>query len=136
VTIWNLLIRELKTRYKGSVLGFFWSFLQPLLMMFVFIVVFGYIFGMRTDQPYGIFVLCGIIPWLFTVEGVNAALYSILQNANLINRPAGTAAEQQHDESKAGKGHENEFPGAGEFSHKSRLLFDAEDGYRAPLWRR
>ena len=60
--IWALAIRELKVRYKGSVLGFFWTFMNPLLLMVIYTVVFTSIF--KTNIPhYEVYVFSGILLW-------------------------------------------------------------------------
>jgi len=61
--IYHLVIRELKARYKNSVLGFFWSLLNPLGMMLVFMVVFGIFMPNNSLERYPIFLLCGLLPW-------------------------------------------------------------------------
>ena len=65
VLIQILVARELKARYRGSVLGFAWSFVNPLLLLGVYSFVFTTIMPNRVDsaQPYALFMLCGILPW-------------------------------------------------------------------------
>jgi lipopolysaccharide transport system permease protein len=84
--ILNLTIRELKARYKSSVLGFLWSLLNPLGMMLVFTFVFTI---MRPDarmETYPLFVLCGLLPWNFFSAGVMGSINSIVGNANLVKK--------------------------------------------------
>src|ERR1041384_73196 len=61
----SLVARELKARYRGSVLGFVWSFINPLLLLSIYSFVFTTI--MRTDnpqtRPYAVFMFCGLLPW-------------------------------------------------------------------------
>ena len=63
----TLTVRELKGRYRGSVLGFLWSFAQPLLLLAVYSIVFGYIFKPRVAgaDPYPLFLICGLFPWIW-----------------------------------------------------------------------
>src|SRR5215203_6680472 len=62
--IQSLVARELKARYRGSVLGFFWSFINPLLLLLVYTFVFKYVMPNRgTAEPYSLFLFCGILPW-------------------------------------------------------------------------
>src|SRR6185295_9752810 len=63
--IQSLVARELKARYRGSVLGFFWSFINPLLLLLVYSFVFTYVLENRVEgiQPYALFMFCGILPW-------------------------------------------------------------------------
>lgn len=83
----NLVIRDLKARYKNSVLGFLWSLLNPLLMMGVFTVVFKVL--MPNDIPdYPLFVLLGILPWNWCTSSVMGGITSIVGNAHLIKKVA------------------------------------------------
>src|SRR5687768_2719795 len=64
--IQSLVARELKARYRGSVLGFFWSFFNPLLLLLVYSFVFSYVMEAAHDpriEPYALFMFCGILPW-------------------------------------------------------------------------
>jgi lipopolysaccharide transport system permease protein len=84
--IYTLVVRELKTRYKNSVLGFFWSLLNPLAMMLVFTVVFTVMMPNNNIEKFPIFVLCGLLPWNFFSTGVLASVNSIVSNANLVKK--------------------------------------------------
>ena len=61
--IYNLIIRELKARYKNSALGFVWSLLNPLGMMLVFTLVFGVVFPNTAVDKYSIFLVWGLLSW-------------------------------------------------------------------------
>lgn len=81
----NLVVRDLKARYKNSVLGFVWCLLNPLLMMLVFTVVFTVL--MPTNIPnFPIFVLAGLLPWNLTTSAVMGSITSIVGNAHLIQK--------------------------------------------------
>ena len=82
----NLVIRDLKTRYKNSFLGIAWSWTNPLLMMLVFTVVFGLLAGSSDLPHYHIFVLCALLPWNLFTTSVGAATVSIVGNAHLIKK--------------------------------------------------
>lgn len=84
--IGNLAISEVKTRYKGSVLGFVWSLLNPLAMMLVFTVVFGVLWPNESVKNYPIFLLCGLLPWNFFAASVVSSVNSIVNNGNLIKK--------------------------------------------------
>jgi len=84
--IFNLVMRELKARYKNSVLGFFWSLLNPLGMMFVFTFVFTVMFPNSQLKNYPIFFLCGYLPWQFLSVGVMTGMSSIIGNSNLVKK--------------------------------------------------
>lgn len=81
----QLVSRDFKTKYKRSVLGMFWSFLNPLLMMCVQYFIFSTIF--KSDIPnYAAYLLIGIVCFNFFSEVCNMSLYSILGNASLITK--------------------------------------------------
>ena len=81
----TMVIRDLKLRYRNSVLGFLWSLLSPLLMTLVFILVFKVL--TQTDiTNYPVFLMAGLLPWIFTQGSVAGGLHSVTSNANLINK--------------------------------------------------
>ncbi len=81
----NLVRRELKVRYKGSILGFVWSLLNPLMYLVVFSLVFAEI--LRVDIPdYGIFFLSGLLAWNFFSGALGAATGAIVDNAPLVTK--------------------------------------------------
>jgi ABC-type polysaccharide/polyol phosphate export permease len=80
-----LVIRDLKVRYRRSVLGFAWSFLNPLLMMVVFAIVFTAL-RQRSIAKYPIFLLSGLLPWQWFSNAVIAASSSIASNAALVRK--------------------------------------------------
>ncbi len=82
----NLTIRELKARYKNSVLGFFWSLLNPLGMMLVFTVVFTVLMPNNQIRNFPVFLLCGLLPWNFFSAGVMTGTNSIVSNSNLVKK--------------------------------------------------
>jgi len=82
----NLVIRDLKARYKNSVLGFFWSLLNPLGMMLVFTFVFTVLSRNNQVPRFPIFFLCGFLPWQFFSAGVNGSMNSIVGNSSLVNK--------------------------------------------------
>lgn len=81
----QLVSRDFKTKYKRSVLGVFWSFLNPLLTMLVQYVVFSTLF--KSDIPnYPVYLLTGIVCFSYFSESVNQCMVSITGNANLITK--------------------------------------------------
>lgn len=85
VLIYTLVVRELKARYRGSVLGFLWSFLNPLLMMGVYALVFNYY--LRFDMKgYTAYLCCGLLPWVWFSTGVLEGSRSIIVGSNLVNK--------------------------------------------------
>lgn len=81
----QLVSRDFKTRYKRSVLGVFWSFLNPLLMMVVQYLVFSQLFKSDIDN-YPVYLLCGLVAFNFFNEAIGQALISIVGNASLITK--------------------------------------------------
>jgi ABC-type polysaccharide/polyol phosphate export permease len=80
-----LVIRDLKVRYRRSVLGFAWSFLNPLLMMAVFTLVFTAL-RQRSIVKYPIFLLSGLLPWQWFSNSLIAASSSMASNAALVRK--------------------------------------------------
>jgi lipopolysaccharide transport system permease protein len=84
--IYNLVQRELKARYKNSVLGFVWSLLNPLGMMVVFTIVFSVLMPNNSVPNYPIFLLCGLLPWNFFSASIMTGTNSIVANGNLVKK--------------------------------------------------
>src|SRR5215469_15249893 len=85
--IWALALKELKVRYKRSVLGFLWALLNPALMMVVLTVVFSTI--VRFGIPnYSIFLLSVLLPWTFFSQSLSYGVECIVNNGDLIKKVA------------------------------------------------
>ncbi|MFC1852366.1 ABC transporter permease [candidate division CSSED10-310 bacterium] len=82
----SLVFRDLRIKYKSSFLGFFWSLLHPLLMMAVYALIFSILIRMKVEGPYAIFLLAGILPWLFFASSLTLTAPSLLSNSSLINK--------------------------------------------------
>jgi lipopolysaccharide transport system permease protein len=82
----NLIVRDLKVRYKNSILGFFWSLVNPLLLMIVFTVVFTIMLPNVSIPKFPVFVLTALLPWNFFNTAVMGATSSIVQNGHLIKK--------------------------------------------------
>ncbi|HEX2120583.1 MAG TPA: ABC transporter permease, partial [Thermoanaerobaculia bacterium] len=81
-----LTARDLKARYRGSLLGFFWSLANPLLLLAVYTLVFTKFFTQQVVQPYPLFLFSGILPWTFFAAAVLESTNSISSNAGLIKK--------------------------------------------------
>ncbi|MCX6538777.1 MAG: ABC transporter permease [Acidobacteria bacterium] len=79
----NLVLKDLKLKYRGSVLGFLWSLLNPLIMMGVYTVAFKYILGSKVEG-FVFFLLLGILPWGFFVGSTTMATRSITDSDDLM----------------------------------------------------
>ncbi|HSH04959.1 MAG TPA: ABC transporter permease [Anaerolineae bacterium] len=84
--LYNLVIRDLKVRYKNSVLGVLWSLLNPLMMMVVFSLVFNILMRNDAIRQYGVFILVGLLPWNFFTGALMGGSTVIAGNANLIKK--------------------------------------------------
>ena len=83
----NLVVSDIKARYKNSVLGFVWSLLNPLAMMLVFTVVFGVLWPNRQMDNYPIFLLCGLLPWNYFAAAITGS------QRRYSSRPPGRSAK-------------------------------------------
>lgn len=77
--------KDIRGKYKGSFLGVLWSFINPLLSVVVYAIVFHYIMRFQIDN-YLIYLIAGIIPWTFFTASINSGMNSILFNANIIKK--------------------------------------------------
>ena len=83
----SFLFRDIKLRYKQTVLGAAWSILQPLATMTVFSIFLGRLARIPTDNiPYPIFVYCGLLPWQMFASGMSAAAQSVVGAEGLITK--------------------------------------------------
>jgi lipopolysaccharide transport system permease protein len=83
----NLVLKDLKLKYRDSVLGFLWSLANPLLLILVYSFVFGHI--LRGGPPnFAYFLMVGILPWNFFAQSLMMSTGSILDNGNLIRKVA------------------------------------------------
>lgn len=81
-----LTARDLKARYRGSILGFFWSLANPLLLLGVYTLVFTIFFPQQVVKNYPLFLFAGILPWTFFSAAVLESTTSISSNAALIKK--------------------------------------------------
>src|SRR5687767_1272598 len=86
--IQSLVARELKARYRGSVLGFFWSFFNPLLLLLVYSFVFKYILPptFKGIEHYELFLFCGILPWTWFSSSLLESANVLISGGNLIKK--------------------------------------------------
>ncbi len=81
----NMIARDLKARYKSSVLGYVWSLLNPLLMMLVFWVVFSVLLQ-NAIPMFPVFLIVALLPWNYAVTSVSGGMRSILDNSNIVKK--------------------------------------------------
>jgi len=87
--IQSLVVRDLKARYRGSVLGFFWSFFNPLLLLSVYSFVFTVVMpGLHAKEiePFALFMFCGILPWTWFSSSLIESAGSLIAGGNLIKK--------------------------------------------------
>src|SRR5215203_5070346 len=87
--IQSLVVRELKARYRGSVLGFFWSFVNPLLLLLIYSFVFAVVLPgthPAETEPYALFMFCGILPWTWFSSSLSESANVLIGNGNLIKK--------------------------------------------------
>src|SRR3978361_1224558 len=86
--IQSLVAGELKARYRGSVLGFLWSFINPLLLLAIYTFILTTIMPNRVEglQPYALFMLCGILPWTWFAASWTESANSLIAGGNLIKK--------------------------------------------------
>ena len=83
----ELVKREIKSKYKQSVLGYAWVLLVPLINLLVMTVVFSFFIRIPTGNvPYAIYLFAALVPWLFTLNATTLATSSVVQNSNLITK--------------------------------------------------
>ncbi|MBI4283910.1 MAG: ABC transporter permease [Chloroflexi bacterium] len=79
--------REIKVRYKQTVLGFAWAILQPLFLMIVFTLFFGNLARIPSEGiPYPLFSYAALLPWTLFAEGITRSSNSLIQDRNLVQK--------------------------------------------------
>lgn len=93
--LWNLTLRELRTKYRRSFLGWAWSMLNPLATMAIYTFVFGTIFGAQAPigdpsgvKVFALYLLCGLLPWNFFAMVTTTSMGALVGNAGLIRKVA------------------------------------------------
>jgi ABC-type polysaccharide/polyol phosphate export permease len=87
--IQSLVVRDLKARYRGSVLGFFWSFVNPLLLLLIYSFVFTVVLPgthPKEIEPYALFMFCGILPWTWFSSSLLESSNVLIAGGNLIKK--------------------------------------------------
>ena len=79
----NLVVKDLKLKYRGSVFGFVWSLANPLIMIAVYTIAFTYILHLRTPA-FVFYLMLGILPWTFFASAIAMATGAIVDNGGLV----------------------------------------------------
>src|SRR5258707_5665631 len=82
----NLFRRDFQAKYKGSLLGIFWSLLNPLVLLGVYLVVFGLLFQNKSIPHYPVYLLAGLACWIFFSVSLQSAARSMIDSAELIKK--------------------------------------------------
>lgn len=87
----NFVIRDLRARYIGSFMGFFWSVIHPIVLLVSYTFVFSIIFGLRPLPDSGttsfpLFLFCSILPWLFFQDTLQRSSTVVIDNTNLVTK--------------------------------------------------
>ncbi len=85
----SLVARDLKARYRGSVLGFFWSFVNPLLLLLIYTFVFTVVIERPETsrlEPFALFMFCGILPWTWFSSSLLDSANVLIAGGNLIRK--------------------------------------------------
>jgi homopolymeric O-antigen transport system permease protein len=83
--IWALAMKELRVRYKRSILGFVWALLNPLMMMVILTVVFSQILRFQVPN-YEVFLISALLPWIFFSQSMGYSMESIVSNGELLKK--------------------------------------------------
>lgn len=93
--IWDFVVRDYKSRFAGSSLGFLWNIINPLILIVIYAVIFTNVMGAKLQIlgivnkfNYSIFLCSGIVPWLAFAEVLSRSSGIYLENANLIKKMA------------------------------------------------
>lgn len=81
----NLVVKDLKIKYSGSLLGFLWSLLNPLAMILIYSLAFKYIMRVQLENVT-LFYFVGMLPWHFFSGAISASTVAVISNANLIKK--------------------------------------------------
>jgi lipopolysaccharide transport system permease protein len=85
--LYFLIWRDLRVRYKQTIIGVAWVVFQPLITMVIFTIIFGYIMKVPSSGfPYPIFVYSALIPWIYFSSSLSQGSASLISNSNLISK--------------------------------------------------
>ena len=91
--LWNLTLRELRSKYKRSALGWFWSMLNPLSSVAIYGVVFGLLFKITANpgnpshlDNFALYLSCGLLPWNFLTNSLSSSTGAVVNNGNLLKK--------------------------------------------------
>ena len=77
--------KDLRSRYRGSFLGFLWTFINPLMQLVIYSIVFPFLLRMK-EPHYSMFVFVGLLPWIYFVSSIQMSTTCVVGNANLVKK--------------------------------------------------
>ena len=81
----SIIKKDLTTRYKGSVLGFLWTFINPLFQLLIYSLVFSVIMRVNVDN-YAMYLFVALVPWIFCASSIQVGSTCILANSGLVQK--------------------------------------------------
>ena len=78
--------KDVRGKYKNSILGVVWSFLNPLLQIAVYALVFPLLMRGAGIDNYTVFICCGLIPWTFFSAAISRTAFTIIENGNIVKK--------------------------------------------------
>lgn len=84
--IFSLVRRDLRGRYKGSILGFLWTFINPLFQLLVYTFVFSFLLTNRSIEKYYLFLFVALIPWLFFSTSLSGGASCVRSQKEMVNK--------------------------------------------------
>jgi len=86
--LYFLTVRDVKVRYKQTLLGVAWAVIQPVVSMIIFSVIFGHLAGIQGEKgvPYPLFVFAGLLPWTYFASSLSQGSFSVAGNAPLVTK--------------------------------------------------
>lgn len=84
--LWNMTVKELKVKYKRSVLGFLWSFMNPLIMLAVFSLVFSILVKNSDVHWFVVYLMSGLLSWMFFANSLMQSVGTVVGNAGLVKK--------------------------------------------------
>src|SRR5689334_14899389 len=84
--LYQMTARDLRLRYKQTLMGFGWAVFMPVINTALFSVIFTRVASVQTPVPYPVFAFCGLLAWNFLASSLKFSVTSLTSNANLISK--------------------------------------------------
>ncbi len=83
--LFSLVKKDLRSRYRGSFFGFLWTFINPLMQLVIYSIVFPFLLRMQ-EENYPMYVFTGLLPWIFFTSSIQIATTTVVANGNLVKK--------------------------------------------------